>query len=142
MATFLFKTEPDEYGWDDLVREKRAVWTGVTSPAAQKHLRAVRKGDEILLYHTGDQRRIVGLARAVKGAYADPQNPALTASGESKATLVDIAPVRAAAKTDATLAAIKADARFAEFALVRQGRLSVMPVPAALDKRLRELAGL
>lgn len=142
MATFLFKTEPDDYSWDDLVRDKRTHWDGVSNAAAQKHLRLVRKGDEVLLYHTGNERRIVGLARVVKGSYPDPDKPGETAAGETKFSLVDIAPVEAASKADATLGSIKADPRFAEFDLVRQSRLSVMPVPAKLDRVLRALAGL
>ena len=142
MATYLFKTEPGDYSWDDLVRDKRTDWTGVSNAAAQKHMRAVRKGDEVLFYHTGSDKRVVGLAKVVKGAYPDPDRPGTTAAGETKFVLVDIAPVRAASTDGATLAAIKADERFADFALVRQSRLSAMPVPPALDKAIRTLAGL
>lgn len=142
MATFLFKTEPSEYSWEDLRREKRTAWTGVSNAAAQKHLRSVATGDEVLLYHTGDERRVVGLAKVVKGPYPDPENPDRTAAGDPKSTLVDIAPVRGATSEGATLAAIRQDGRFAGFALVTQSRLSVMPVPPELDKALRELAGL
>ncbi len=142
MTTYLFKTEPGDYSWDDLVRDKRTDWTGVSNPAAQKHMRAVRKGDEVLFYHTGSDKRIVGLAKVVRGAYPDPDRPGTTAAGETKFVLVDIAPVRAARTDGATLAAIKADKRFADFALVRQSRLSAMPVPPKLDKAIRKLAGL
>lgn len=142
MATFLLKTEPGDYAWDDLMRDKRTAWTGVTNAAAQLHMRSMKKGDEVLIYHTGGEKRIVGLARVVRGAYPDPDNPGETAAGEPKHVLVDLAPVRAAASEGATLAAIKADARFADFALVRQSRLSAMPVPGALDGALRKLAGL
>jgi predicted RNA-binding protein with PUA-like domain len=142
MATFLLKTEPGEYSWGDLVRDKRTAWTGVTNAAAQLHMRSMKKGDEVLVYHTGAEKRIVGLARVVKGAYPDPQNPGVTAAGDPRFVLVEITPVEPAGSEDATLAAIKTDERFADFALVRQSRLSAMPVPAALDKALRELAGL
>ncbi|MDQ7013346.1 MAG: EVE domain-containing protein [Planctomycetota bacterium] len=142
MTTYLFKTEPGDYSWDDLVRDKRTDWTGVSNAAAQKHMRAVRKGDEVLFYHTGSDKRIVGLAKVVKGAYPDPDRPGTTAAGDTKFVLVDIAPVRAASTDGATLAAIKADERFADFALVRQSRLSAMPVPPTLDKAIRKLAGL
>jgi predicted RNA-binding protein with PUA-like domain len=142
MATFLLKTEPEAYSWDDLVREGRTTWTGVTSAPAQKHMRSIRKGDEVLVYHTGDEKRIVGLAKVVKGAFPDPSNPGLTAAGEPKAVLVEIAPVRGASEEGATLAVVRADPRFAEFPLVKQSRLSVMPVAPDLDKRLRALAGL
>lgn len=141
MATFLLKTEPSTYGYADLVREGRTAWEGVRNPVAQRHLRAVRQGDDLLIYHTGDEKRIAGLARCVRGAYADPVHPGeTTADGEMKWALIDLEPVRAAGE-GATLRAIKADPRFAEFALVRQPRLSVMPVPATLAKALRSMAG-
>jgi len=141
MATFLIKTEPDDYAYDDLKGDKRTRWDGVTNPAAQKHMRAIKKGDEALFYHTGNEKCIVGLARVVRGAYPDPDKPGETAAGEPRFVLFDIAP-RAEAKTRAALADIKADRRFAEFALVRQGRLSVMPVPSELDSLLRTMSGL
>lgn len=141
MATYLIKTEPDDYAYDNLKQDKRTSWDGVTNPAAQKNMRAIRKGDEALFYHTGKEKRIVGLAKVVRGAYPDPDNPGVTSSGEPKFVLFDIAPA-GEAKTPATLADIKADGRFADFALVRQGRLSVMPVPPPLDKILRAMSGL
>ncbi len=141
MPTFLLKTEPGTFSYADLVKAKRTVWDGVSNPGALAALRAVRTGDELLIYHTGDEKAIVGLARAVGDAYADPKQPGKTAAGEIKFAVVDLAPLRAA-KTPATLAAIKADVRFKDFALVRQARLSVMAVPAALDKALRTMAGL
>lgn len=142
MATFLIKTEPGDYSYDDLVRDGRTSWTGVANTAAQMHMRTIRTGDECLVYHTGNEKRIVGLARVVRGAYADPAHPGTTARGEPRRVLFDIEPVKPATSDAATLAAIKADARFADFALVRQGRLSVMPVPPRLDRALRTLAGL
>jgi predicted RNA-binding protein with PUA-like domain len=140
MATYLIKTEPGEYSYADLVRDGRTVWAGVSNAAAQKTMRAIRAGDELLVYHTGDEKRIAGLAKVVKGAYPDPENAGLTAAGEPKAVVFECAPVRAATSDGATLAAIKADARFAGFALVRQPRLSVMAVPTELDAVLREMA--
>lgn len=140
MATWLLKTEPGTYAYDDLERERRTSWTGVTSPAAQKHMRAVRRGDECFIYHTGDERRVAGLARVVRGAYPDPEHPGETAAGETKFVLFDIAPVRRAER-EVTLAAIKSDQRFANFELLRISRLSVMPVPEALDKALRTMCG-
>ncbi|MGP1271804.1 MAG: EVE domain-containing protein [Phycisphaerales bacterium] len=141
MATFLCKTEPDDYSYDDLVRDTRTDWTGVANPAAQKHMRSIKKGDEILIYHTGKEKRIAGLAAVVKAPYPDPQHPGTTANGDPKAVLFDIKPVKAAT-TSCTLADVKADERFADFALVTQSRLSVMPVPAKLDRILRTMAGL
>jgi predicted RNA-binding protein with PUA-like domain len=142
MASFLLKTEPGTYSYLDLVREKRTSWTGVTNAAAQKWMRSIAKGDELFIYHTGDEKRIAGLARCVKGAYPDPEHPGLTAAGDPKAVLIDLAPVRAAATADATLAAMKADARLAGFELLRQPRLSVLPVPADIEAVLRTMAGL
>lgn len=141
MATYLFKTEPGEYSFDDLLREKRCVWSGVSSPAALIHMRAVQKGDEILVYHTGNEKAVVGIAKALKNPYEDPESPGRTDAGQPKAAVVDLAPVKRA-PTPVTLATIKADARFSKFPLVTQGRLSVMPVAPELDKALRKMAGL
>ena len=141
MATFLIKTEPDDYSYDDLKRDKRTHWDGVTNPAAQKHMRSIKKGDECLFYHTGKEKRIAGVAKVVKGAYPDPDKPGETAAGDPKFVLFDIAPAKAA-PTGCTLADVKADGRFDDFALVREPRLSVMPVPAKIDKMLRKMAGL
>lgn len=141
MATFLCKTEPDDYSYDDLVRDKRTEWDGVSNNAAQMHMRTIAKGDEILIYHTGNEKRIAGLATVTKSAYPDPENPGELASGEPKFVLFDVKPTKAAGNT-CTLADVKADSRFADFALVKQARLSVMPVPAKLDKLLRKMAGL
>jgi len=141
MTTYLLKTEPNDYAYDDLVREKKTIWDGVKNNAALIHLRAMKKGDEALIYHTGNEKRIAGLAAVVSDPYEDPQNPGETRDGAPKFAVVDIKPVKAATK-EATLADIKADARFEGFDLVRQPRLSVMPVPAKLDKALREMAGV
>jgi len=140
MAVFLLKTEPDVYSYDDLVRDKRTHWDGVANPAAQMAMRSIVRGDEILFYHTGKERRIAGLAKIVRGAYPDPEHPGLTAKGDLKRVLVDLEPTKKA-NGDATLAAIKADARYAEFALVKQSRLSAMEVPADLAKALKKMAG-
>lgn len=141
MATFLLKTEPTVYSFEDLEREKRAVWDGVKNNAALGHLRTARKGDEVLIYHTGEEKRIVGLARVASDPYEDPKHPGKNDRGEPKLAVIDLAPVRRA-RTPGTLAQIKADPRFASFALVRQGRLSVMPVPPDLDRVLRSMSGL
>lgn len=141
VATFLLKTEPSVYSFEDLEREKRAVWDGVTNNAALGHLRTARKGDEVLIYHTGEEKRIVGLARVASDPYEDPKHPGKNQRGEPKLAVIDLAPARRA-KSPVTLAQIKADSRFASFALVRQGRLSVMPVPPDLDRILRSMLGL
>lgn len=118
---FLFKEEPTHYAYDDLVRDGRTSWTGVKNPLAQKHLRSVKKGDRIFYYHTGDEKAVVGIARAAGDAYPDPKD----ASGRLHA--VDVVPVKKLARP-VTLAEIKASAAFRDFPLVRISRLSVMPV--------------
>ena len=141
MTTYLLKTEPGDYSYDDLIRDKREPWDGVRNPTAQMHMRRVKKGDEAFIYHTGKERAIVGLAKVLTNAYEDPSEPGLNGKGEMKAPLFDIAPVKAA-ETPVTLAQLKEDERFKDFDLIRLGRLSVMPVPAKLDKLLRKMAGL
>lgn len=118
---FLFKEEPTHYAFDDLVRDGKTSWTGVKNPLAQKHLRSVKKGDRIFYYHTGDEKAVVGIARAAGDAYPDPKD----ASGKLHA--VDVVPVKRLARP-VTLAEIKASAAFRDFPLVRISRLSVMPV--------------
>jgi predicted RNA-binding protein with PUA-like domain len=118
---WLFKEEPTHYGYDSLVKDKRTVWSGVKNPLAQKHLRSVKKGDRIFYYHTGDEKSVVGIARALGDAYADPNDKT------GKQSVVDVAPVKKLPQP-VTLASIKADAAFKTFPLVRISRLSVMPV--------------
>ena len=141
MATFLLKTEPSEYAFNDLVREKKAAWTGVANAQALAQLRSMRKGDFAFIYHTGDVKAIVGLAEAASNPYEDPKQPGKTDTGSPKFAVIDLSPVKHA-KTPVTLATIKQDKRFADFALVKQSRLSVMQVPAELAAILRGLAGL
>jgi predicted RNA-binding protein with PUA-like domain len=118
---WLFKEEPSHYNFAALVADTRAVWSGVRNPVAQKHLHAVKRGDRIFYYHTGDEKAIVGIAAAIGNAYPDPD------SETGSQAVVDIKPVAALARP-VTLAEIKADGRFTEFPLVRISRLSVMPV--------------
>lgn len=141
MATYLLKTEPGTYSFDDLVRDGRTTWDGVSNAAALIAMRAMKKGDEAYIYHTGDERAIVGLAVVTKGAYEDPKSPGLNARGEPKHAVVDLRASKAA-RTPVTLDVIKADKRFASFPLVKIGRLSVMAVEPTLDRALRSLAGL
>ena len=116
---WLFKTEPSDYSFEKLVKEKKTTWTGVKNALALRHLRQVKKGDEIAIYHTGNVKAVVGIAKA---------------SADAKGDAVEIAPVRPT--TPLTLAAVKADPRFKKFTLVTFGRLSVMPVPDDLWKPL------
>ncbi|OAB61157.1 hypothetical protein AY599_18210 [Leptolyngbya valderiana BDU 20041] len=141
MATWLIKTEPGDYSWDDMVRDKRTAWTGVANNAARMHMRAVKKGDEAFFYHTGNDKAVMGLVKIATDPYEDPEEPGLNGKGEMKAPLFDVT-VGKKAKTPVTLKDIKADERFKDFDLVRQSRLSVMPVPAKLDKIIRQWAGL
>jgi len=119
---YLFKEEPGNYSYDDLVRDGATSWTGVRNPLAQKHLRGVKKGDRIFFYHTGDEKAVVGICRAAGDAYVDPNDKT------GKLYAVDVEPVKKL-KSAVTLASIKADTRFADFPLTRMPRLSVMPVP-------------
>jgi predicted RNA-binding protein with PUA-like domain len=130
---WLFKEEPSNYNFDALVKDKKTVWSGVRNPVAQRNLHAVRKGDRIFYYHTGDEKQIVGIAKALADAYPDPENP------EGKAAVVDVGPVRKLARP-VTLKEIKADPYFADFALVRIPRLSVMPVSDDQWKRIEKQA--
>jgi predicted RNA-binding protein with PUA-like domain len=141
MATFVFKTEPSEYSYDDLVRDKKAEWSGIANPAALAFLRTAQRGDEVFIYHTGDERAIVGLAKIVSAVREDSKQPGKTPTGEPKFAVVDIAPVKPV-KNPVTLAVLKADKRFADFLLVTRGRLSVMPVEPAIDAMIRKMAGL
>ena len=133
MAQWLVKEEPEHYGFDQLERDGKTAWSGVRNPLAQKHLRGIRKGDRIFYYHTGKEKAVVAVAQAACHAYQDPSD----ASGKLHA--VDIAPVRKL-PSPVTLAAIKADAAFASFPLVRMSRLSVMPVTDAEWKRIEEMS--
>jgi predicted RNA-binding protein with PUA-like domain len=131
---WLFKEEPSNYNFDALVKDKKTVWSGVKNPLAQKHLHAVRKGDRIFYYHTGSEKSVVGIAKALADAYPDPNDMA------GKAAVVDVGPVRKLARP-VTLAEIKADPAFKNFALVRISRLSVMPVSDAEWARIEDMAG-
>ena len=130
---WLFKEEPANYSFDAFVNDKKTIWSGVKNPLAQKHLRSVKKGDTIFYYHTGDEKSVVGIARAMGDAYADPNDKA------GKAAVVDVAPVKKLARP-VTLKEIKADPAFKDFALVRISRLSVMPVSAAEWRRIEKLS--
>jgi len=130
---WLFKEEPTHYSFDALVTDRRTVWSGVKNPLAQKHLRSVKKGDRIFYYHTGDEKAVVGVAKALGDAYSDP------ADKSGKASVVDVAPVKKLARP-VTLAEIKADKQFADFPLVRISRLSVMPVTDAEWARIEKMS--
>ena len=130
---WLFKEEPGTYSFDALVKDNKTIWSGVRNPLAQKHLHAVRKGDRIFYYHTGNEKAVVGIAKALGDAYSDP------ADKTGRQAVVDVAPVEKLARP-VTLAEIKADARFRDFPLVRISRLSVMPVSDTEWDRIETMA--
>ena len=130
---WLFKEEPTHYSYDDFASDGRTIWSGVKNPVAQKHLHAVKKGDRIFYYHTGDEKAVVGIAKALGNAYTDPKDPS------GRFAVVDVAPVKKL-KRPVTLKEIKADAAFREFPLVRISRLSVMPVTDAEWARIEKLS--
>ena len=133
MARWLLKTEPDCYSWADLARDKKTVWDGVTNALALKHIRTMKKGDEAVVYHTGDERAVVGVAQVASDPYPDP------AGDDAKLAVVDLKAKKKLA-TPVTLSDFKADPAFAGWDLLRIGRLSVVPVPDAMWDRLLELA--
>ena len=135
MSYWILKTEPSTYSFGDLVKQKTAVWDGVKNPLALKHLQSMHPGDDVLIYHTGDEKAVIGFARVAKAAYPDPKLK------DPKLVVVDL---KAGAKLPApvTLAAIKADPAFKDLALVRMGRLSVVPATAAQWQRLLRLGGM
>jgi predicted RNA-binding protein with PUA-like domain len=113
---YLLKTEPSEYSFADLQKDEETLWDGVTNPAAVKNLREMHAGDKVVIYHTGDERRVAGLGSVVSVDAKDPRTPRVTIrAGKPSARTVD-------------LKEIKASPMFAGSALVRQGRLSVVPL--------------
>jgi len=135
MNYWLAKSEPGTYAWADLVKDRRTHWDGVRNAQASNNLKAMKKGDRVLFYHSGEERRIVGIAEVSKEYHPDPSDET------GRFGMVDLAAVEPLAKP-VTLAAIKADKRLADFALVRQGRLSVVPVTAAQWKLIAALGGM
>lgn len=133
MSYWILKTEPSTYSVDDLLRQKTAVWDGVKNPLALKHLRVMEPGDEVLVYHSGDEKAVVGTARVTKAAYPDPKQK------DPKLVVVEL---RAGARLPAPvpLSVIKSDPAFKDLALVRMPRLSVVSATAVQWKRLLQLA--
>lgn len=134
MDYWLVKQEPGDYSWSDFVKDKKTEWTGVRNFQARNNLRAMKKGDEVLFYHSGSGKEIVGVARVAKPAYPDPT------AKEGDWSCVDLVPVKAL-KHPIPLADIKADTALKEMALVKQSRLSVMPVTATQFKRVLKVGG-
>ena len=134
MANYwILKTDADTYPFEQLVRERRAVWDGVSNALALKHIRSMAKGDQVFIYHSGDEKALVGLARVVSDPYPDPK------AKDPRLVVVDIEAGDRLPRP-VTLAQVKADPAFAELGLVRMSRLSVIPVPAEQWKRLLGMA--
>lgn len=134
MAYWVLKTEPSTYSFDKLAAEQTARWDGVTNPVAVRNIRAMKKGDQLMIYHTGDEKACVGLAEVASEPYPDPGDKS------GRLWVVDIRPGKRLAKP-VTLAQIRAEPAFKELALVRQPRLSVVPVGDALWRKLLGMAG-
>lgn len=133
MAYWLVKSEPDVWSWDDQVKVGTTSWNGVRNAQALNNMKAMKKGDKAFFYHSNKDRQIVGVVEIVKTYYPDPK--------DEKSGLVDVKALKAV-KTPVTLAQVKADKRLAHLALVRQSRLSVMPIDDASWKLLSQMAGL
>jgi len=134
MNYWLVKSEPEAYSWADLVKDGQTAWTGVRNFTARNNLRAMKKGDSVLFYHSVTDKQIVGLSRVEKTAYPDPT------AKEGDWSAVDLAPVRPL-KAPVSLEAIKADKILKSMLLVRQSRLSVSPVTREQYERIMELGG-
>src|SRR3954462_3040457 len=133
MAKWLLKTEPETYSWDDLAREGAATWNGITNAVALKNIRSMKRGDLALIYHTGKERKAVGIAQVTSNPYPDPD------ADDERIVVIDLkAKVRL--KSPVTLDTIKSDPAFKSWDLVRNSRLSVVPVPDALWARLEKLS--
>ena len=135
MAHWLLKSEPFKYSWSQLEKDNRTHWDVVRNHQAANNLKAMKKGDRAFFYHSNEGLEIVGIAEIAREAYPDPSDET------GKFVMVDIAPVMPV-KTPVTLAQIKADPRLAEFGLVRQSRLSVVPVSAVEWKLICQMAGI
>lgn len=131
---WLVKTEPETYSWSDLVRDKKTDWTGVRNFAARLHLKAMQVGDEVFVYHSGDDKSVVGIARVTKAAFPDKT------ADEDGWVAVGLAPVKPLSKP-VTLAQIKADSLLKEMVLAKQSRLSVSPVQAPEFAKIVKLGG-
>lgn len=127
MNYWILKTEPSTYSMDDLLRDKKTVWDGVKNPYALHNIRSMQKGDQLMIYHTGDEKCIVGLAETVSTAYQDPKHADLS--------VIEIQAIKKFNRT-VTLKEVKADSQFKDLKLVRQPRLSVVPVPEPMWKIL------
>lgn len=133
-GSWLFKTEPSTYSWDDLESSGGTTWDGVANNQALSYLKQAKKGDRVLVYHTGDEKSVIGVARVTRDAYPDPK------AGEPRLVVVDLAPEKKLPRP-VTLKSLKARPELAAFPLVRLPRLSVMPVSEEEWQLILEMAG-
>jgi len=131
MNYWIVKQEPESYAWEQFVKEGGTAWTGIRNFAARNHLRAMKKGDCVFYYHSGEQKSIVGISKVAREAYADPT------AEEGDWSAVDLKPVKPVAKP-VPLQEIKGDAALKGMQLIRQSRLSVSPLTEAEGKRILE----
>ena len=122
MNYWLLKTEPTVYSYDDLAKDKKTVWDGVSSPAGLKNIRSTKKGDLAFIYHTGDEKQIIGIGEIISDPYPNPKED------NEKLVVFEIKPVKKL-KNPVTLAQVKTNKKYLNFALVREPRLSVISVP-------------
>ncbi|HEV8456021.1 MAG TPA: EVE domain-containing protein [Gemmatimonadales bacterium] len=135
MNRWILKTDADVYPFDQLERDRKTVWDGVSNAVALKHIRSMAPGDPVLIYHSGEGKELVGLARISSAPYPDPKRD------DPKLVVVDIEVGRRLPKS-VSLAAVKADPFFADLGLVRMSRLSVIPVPEHQWNKLLGMGGL
>ena len=135
MDYWLLKTEPEEYSFADLQKEDRAIWDGVKNSWALKHLRSMKSGDRVLIYHTGKEKSFAGIAEVISAPYPDP------ALNDEKRTVIDLRAIRKLSG-EISLKKIKDDPFFEDFLLVRFTRLSVMPVAPKFLRRILKMEGL
>ncbi|MBL7995548.1 EVE domain-containing protein [bacterium] len=134
MPYWILKSEPNTYSFDNLVKDKKATWDGIRNPQALIHIRSMKKKDLAMIYHSSEGKCIVGLAEIVSDPYPDPK------LNENKFTVIDLVPKRRLKKR-VTLSEIKANPKLSELKLVRQSRLSVIPVPEVMWHELLKMAG-
>jgi predicted RNA-binding protein with PUA-like domain len=135
MAYWLVKSEPFKYSYDQLEKDKQTFWDGVRNYAARNHLKAMKKGDQVLFYHSNEGLEIVGIAKVAKEAYQDPT------TDEDAWVVVDLKPFKRI-KKPVSLEQVKADKRLKDMVLVRLGRLSVQPVTEDEWNVIMELGGM
>lgn len=133
MNYWIAKSEPETYSWEQLVKDGKTAWTGVRNFSARINLRAMKKGDLVFFYHSGEEKSVVGISRVEKESYPDPT------ADEGDWVCVDLAAVKAVTKP-VTLAQIKADKILRETKLAKQGRLSVSPLTKAEFEQMLKLA--